>query len=270
MISSREIAARIDDVAGTLALTDLRPGPVVDRAFQELVSLSLSAREPAAGEVLSALGARVETVRHLCAAGESELESAWADRVAAAADPTTELERFPYLRNYRDLVALELGVLGGLGVRPRTAVMLGSGPLPLTGLLMAAEHGLEVVLVDRDALCLERGERLARSLGVQGVSSVLADVETDLPVEVEQADLVLQAALVGSDDAAKRRVLVRLAGTMRPGAHLVARSAAGLRELLYAPATLHDVPGLTMLLEVHPHHDVVNSVLVARCDAPPA
>lgn len=270
MMTSRDLVDRIDGVAGSLAATDLRPGPQVDRAFNELVGLALELRGPEAGEVLGLLGARVETIRRLCAAGESELETSWADRVVAAADPAAELERFPYLDNYRDLVTLELGVLHGLGARPRTGVMLGSGPLPLTGLLMAAEHGMEVVLVDRDEACLERGERLVRALGVTGVSSVLADVEAGLPPQVSDADLVLQAALVGADDPAKRAVLSALASAMRPGSHVIARSAAGLRELLYAPATLHGVPGLTMLVEVHPHHEVVNSVLVARRDDVPA
>ena len=267
MTSVSDLVHRIDRVAGSLATTDLRPGPQVDRAFTELVGLSLDLRQPESGAVLAALGSRVDEIRLLCSAGESELESAWADRIVTAADPVAELEKFPYLANYRDLVALEVSVLRGLGARPRTAVMLGSGPLPLTGLLMAAEHGLEVVLVDRDAVCLARGERLVDALGVSGVTSVLADVETALPPAVGSADLVLQAALVGADHAAKCDVLTRLAATMKVGAHVIARSAAGLRELLYAPADLHGIPGLTMLVEVHPHHDVVNSVLVARRDA---
>lgn len=270
MTLSRNLADRIDTVADVLAATDLRPGPVVDSAFSELVNLALECREPVAGEVLTLLGPRVESIRRLCAAGESELENAWADRIVDATDPVSELERFPYLGNYRDLVALEVGALHGLGVRPRTGVMLGSGPLPLTGLLMAAEHGMEVTLVDRDEECLERGERLVRALGVAGVTSVLADVEVGLPAEVAAADLVLQAALVGADDAAKGGVLAGLAAAMRPGAHLVVRSATALRELLYAPAVVHGVPGLTMLLEIHPHHDVVNSFLVARRDELPA
>lgn len=264
MNSSRALAARIRSVAGTLGATDLRPSPQVDAAFTELVGLSLGPREAHAAEVLALLGTEVDAIRGLCAAGESEMESAWSDRVCAAADPRADLELFPYLDNYRDLVDLELGVLRGLGVHPGSAIMLGSGPLPLTGLLMAARHGLDVVLVDRDTECLRRGERLVRALGVQGVRSVLADAEHDLPPEVGEVDLVLQAALVGSHGPAKQAVMARLAAAMKPGAHLLVRSAAGLRELLYAPASVDGVPDLTMLVEVHPHHEVVNSVLVAR------
>ena len=266
MTTTRTLAERIRTVAGSLEATDLRPGPEVDRAFTELVGLSLDLRPPEAAEVLALLGSRVELIRGMCAAGEAELESVWADRIAVAADPWAELESFPYTANYRDLVALELGVLGGLGVRPRTAVLLGSGPLPLTGLLMAAEHGLSVVLVDRDESSLAQGEQLTEALGLTGVRSVLADVEAGVPREVGTADLVVQAALVGADGLAKQAVLARLAEAMRPNAHVVVRSAAGLRELLYPPASLRGIDAFTMLVEVHPHHDVVNSVLVARRD----
>lgn len=266
MTTSRDRAHRIHHLADTLERTDLRPGPEVDAAFTELVGLTLDLRSPESADVLALLGPRVDHIRRLCAAGESELETAWADRIAAADDAVGELERFPYLANYRDLVTLELGVLGGLGARPRSAVVLGSGPLPLTGLLMADDHGLAVTLVDRDPECLLRGDAVAAALGTAGVRSVLADVASWLPAEVGSCDLVLLAALVGEDDAAKRAVLGDLARAMRPGAHLLVRSAAGLRELLYPPARVAGVPGLTMLVEVHPHHDVVNSVLVARVD----
>ena len=264
MISAHALTARIHSAADTLEASDLRPGPAVDAAFTELVSLSLGPREADASAVLSLLGARVDSIRDLCAAGETELESVWSDRICLAADPWAELALFPYLANYRDLVSLELGVLHALGVRPRSAVMLGSGPLPLTGLVMAAYHGLDVVLVDRDTDCLRRGRAVADALGITGIHHVLADAQDELPAEVSEVDLVLQAALVGAHGPAKRAVVQGLAAAMRPGTHLLVRSAAGLRELLYPPVSLVGLPEFTMLVEVHPHHEVVNSVLVAR------
>ena len=92
MTSVSDLVHRIDRVAGSLATTDLRPGPQVDRAFTELVGLSLDLRQPESGAVLAALGSRVDEIRLLCSAGESELESAWADRIVTAADPVAELE----------------------------------------------------------------------------------------------------------------------------------------------------------------------------------
>lgn len=51
---------------------------------------------------------------------------------------------------------------------------------------------------------------------------------------------------------------------MRPGAMLLARSARGLRTLLYPPVDLRAMPGFEVLEVVHPTDDVVNSVVVAR------
>ncbi|MFC6286123.1 nicotianamine synthase family protein [Nocardioides sp. GCM10027113] len=270
-----ELAQRLTDLADLLGATDLRPGPEVDRAFGELVGLSLAphhgvVRAGQAAEVMRLLGPRVAEIRDLCARGETELETCWAQRILAAADPVAELDRFPYLGNYRALVALELAAVRGLGEEPRTAVVVGSGPLPLTGLVLARDHGLDVTLVDRDADSLALGDRVAAALGVPGVTSRLADVSGEVPgpalAALAGADLVVHAALVGSDGLQKHRALSRVAEAMRPGAHVVVRSAAGLRELLYAPASVDDVACLSLQLELHPHHEVVNSALVARRD----
>lgn len=265
MPSAIDLAERVHAVAVRLESTDLRPGPAVDDLFSELVSLTGGIRPSQAEEVLRILGPRVDTIRRLCAAGESELEMAWSLRIAESSDPWQELLAFPYTKNYRDLVALELAALAGVGVVPRSVAMLGSGPLPLTGVVMAHDHDLEVQLVDRDDECLSRGAALVDALNLPRASSVRADVLED-DLDLSGFDVVVFAALVGSDGLEKRAALSRVARSMRPGTHLLVRSAVGLRELLYPPASVYGVPGLTMLVELHPHHDVVNSVLVARRD----
>jgi hypothetical protein len=267
MDTAIDIAEQLRDLSSRLEATDLRPGPEVNEAFEELVGITLSARPSVAGDVLRLLGARVDTIRSLCAAGESELETAWSDRIATASDPWEELWSFPYAQNYRDLVDLELAALRGLGQRPQRIVMIGSGPLPLTGVVLAHDHGLDVVLIDRDVECLDRGRALLQALGLDEITCAQVDVGTE-SVELGSADLVVLAALVGADGLEKRTALSRIAASMRDGAHLVVRSASGLRELLYPPASLYDVEGLSMLLELHPHHEVVNSMLVARRDLP--
>ncbi|MFP5073181.1 nicotianamine synthase family protein [Pseudonocardia nantongensis] len=262
---------RVLALRGRLEATDLRPGPAVDAAFGELVGLCCHPPDVCTGTVLDRLAPHLDTLRALSAIGEGRMEEHWADRIATAADPRAELERFPYLGNYHDLVRMELAALAAVGVpAPRHVVVLGSGPLPLTGLVLAQRHGASVVHVDRDPGAVRAGSAVAAATGPGvPVRSLLADLEAprlrpELAAELGRADLVLVGALVGADPDTKSAISARLAEAVRPAARLLVRSAAGLRTVLYPPVGTEDLPGLEVLLEVHPRTDVVNSVLVAR------
>lgn len=266
-----ETVDRVLALRDRLAATDLRPGPAVDAAFGELVGLCCHPPEICTGTVLDRLAADLDALRALCAVGEGRMEEHWAGRIVAAADPRAELGRFPYLNNYHDLVRLELAALGAVGdPPPRRVVVLGSGPLPLTGLVLAQRHGAAVLHVDRDPGAVRAGNAVVAATGGGArVRSLVADLESprltpELAAELGRADLVLVGALVGADADTKAEITARLAGVVRPGARLLVRSAAGLRTVLYPPVTAEDLPGLEVLLEVHPRTDVVNSVLVAR------
>lgn len=238
--------------------------PDVDAAFGELVGMALRHRGSVADEVIRALGSDVGRVRTVCARGESELERHWAERVAAADRPWSELASFPYAQNYDDLVDLELSIVRGLGGAPCRIVMIGSGPLPLTGIRFACRHRVDTVLVDRDPDSSAEGEAVVHALGLSGrIASVCADAGRD-DLDLRDADLVVHGALVGVDADEKHAMLAALSASMRPGAQVVIRSAAGLRALLYPPVAVDAATGLATQVEVHPHHDVVNSIVVAR------
>ncbi len=221
------------------------------------------------GQVLNDPSAKplIASLRSVSARGEKELEHAWAHRIIAADDPWAELQQFPYLDNYHRLVRFELAGLTAVGAsHPSSAVILGAGPLPLTGLVLAQCHGVEVTNVDNDADACDLAFAVNEALGVaKQMSTVCADARAagDLP-GLAEADIVLLAALAGDDPTAKRGITRGLAGGMHPHALLLARSAHRLRTALYPPVSPDDLNGFTPLVEMHPCDDVVNSVLIAR------
>lgn len=245
----------------------LSPSGPVDAAFSELVGLCAAVPDAVTGAVLA--DPRVAAVRHrlrqLCAEGEYLLEAHWAGRIAAAGRPPAELDRFPYLANYRDLTALELHTVAGLRPGRLRVCVLGSGPLPLTALLVARALGSAVDAVDLDARATRLAADVLRRLpDGHLVRTHRADARTF--AGVARADVVLLAALVGLDTDAKRAVVAAVADRMRPGAVLAVRSAHRLRALLYPPVAPEDLAAagtLRPLVEVHPLTDVVNSVVVA-------
>jgi nicotianamine synthase len=245
----------------------LEPGGPVDVVFGELVDRCLFGDFDAVVLSDPRVTALAPRLRTLCAEGEHRLELCWARQVATAPDT---LGAFPYWENYRALTALELHTVAGLrtGPVPERVCVLGSGPLPLTALLTARQLGLPVDAVDLDpeATALA-GDVLLRLPGGERVRPHLADAR-DFP-GVAEADLVVLAALVGSDPARKHAVIASVARRMRPGAVLLVRSAHGLRTLLYPPVGPADLAAagagrLRLLAEVHPLHEVVNSLVVAQ------
>jgi nicotianamine synthase len=243
-------ADRIVHLADQLAaLPHLRPGPRTDALFGDLVQAVLSAPDRHARDVLAhpEIERRRDTVRDLSARGETELEHAWAEHIATAPDARAALAAFPYLDNYHRLTALEVRLLTHTGNAPTSVAVLGCGPLPLSALGYADALSCPVVGLDRDAAPTVRFEQ--------------ADAAD---VCLTGHDAVVLAALVGETPSAKAAILRRVAGAMRPGALLLARSARGLRTLLYPPVDLGAMPGFEVLEVVHPTDDVINSVVVAR------
>ena len=201
-------------------------------------------------------------LRRLCAEGETQLERDWASRIATAADPGGTLAGFPYLDNYRRLVRLEVDALGRTARRQvRRVAFLGSGPLPLSALLLARALAVPVDAVDHDPGAVAAGRLVAAALGDDRVTFVRAGAgQLDLAAH----DVVVLAALVGESRAEKRAVLRHLAAAMAPGAVLLARSARAARTLLYPPVDARDLQGFALQSVIHPVDDVVNSVVVAR------
>ncbi|MBE3001579.1 nicotianamine synthase [Nocardiopsis sp. HNM0947] len=262
-----DLLADLRALEAQLSAADLRPCPEVDAAFGHLVDLCTVVDDHLTEQLMAApaVDTLLDSLRTVSARGEGELERAWARRVIAADDPWAELARFPYLDNYRRLVRFELAGLDAVGAEhPRSAVVLGAGPLPLTALVLAQDHGVHVTAVDNDAEACDLASALHEALGTQ-VHTVCTDAASavDLPATAS-CDAVLLAALVGTDSGAKRTITRALSTAMRPDALLITRSAHRLRTALYPSVSPDDLCGFTPLVEMHPCDDVVNSALIAR------
>jgi len=245
------------------SLDSLAPSPYVDALFANLVQLCCSYRDNAVfgSSDVHALG---PSLRRLCARGEYELELQWAVRVADAPDPVLELERFPYRANYSKLVALEVHSLLGLGYAEfRNVAFIGSGPLPLSAILLAERGGWAVDNVEREAEAYGLAVKVADRLGL-GHALRFHHCDALEFAALERFDVIFLAALVGTNRTEKRTLLAHLATRMRPGAVLLVRTADNLRTMLYPRVRLEDLAGFAPKLLLHPLHDVVNSVIIAE------
>jgi hypothetical protein len=251
------------------ACADLRPSPHVDAVFRRLVRLVVEAPVEIARGVLADPAVRgvVPQLRSLCSEAEYQLEMGWASRITRSEAPEDELGLFPYVDNYRLLHELERDALDRFaeGAAVERVALVGSGPLPLTSLLLVSDPGLHVANLERDPVALGLSRQLAETLGVTRMVFHRVDVGADSgDIDLGWYDLVVLAALVGRTPAEKVRVIRHLAVDMAPGALLLARSAQGLRTVLYPEVEVGALAAFDVLGVVHPTGDVINSVIVAR------
>ncbi|PVI02166.1 Nicotianamine synthase [Periconia macrospinosa] len=276
----------------------LSPGDDVNELLTRLVGLCI---KPYSSEFtnhflnIEGVDALCASLQAICAEAEGELEKYWTSRILEACDsqecnasdsPTRDLlHRFPYYTNYVDLSRLEATLLSAFLPMPPTAAIniafIGSGPLPLSSIcLLDNLPNAKITNIDRDALALNLSRRLAEALSISGdkMRFVRDDVEgTSVTTGASESgfegitwgslDVVFLAALVGMESSAKFDILASLARRLKAGTLIVARSARGLRSILYPVLELGDdmsKRGLEVLAELHPHTDVVNSVVVLR------
>ncbi|KAF2465258.1 Nicotianamine synthase [Lindgomyces ingoldianus] len=302
-ILAHELVQEIGDLyisLSRLALTSLAPSPEVNSLLTRLVELCI---EPRRGEVVNHVFQLKGTwttlfckLRSLCATAECELENHWAQQIlnsrhgssALSSEPKALLHSFPYYQNYLDLSRLECSTLEGFLLAhpidsrpsPSRIAFIGSGPLPLTSFCMLNRYPkASVHNIDRDidalrvswelTMMLGYGERMTfegRDVSSEKSCGELVEGHGEI-ADWSKFDVVFLAALVGMDSQSKIEILASLGKKLSPGTLVIARSAHGLREVLY-PALelseeLHRI-GFKILVVVHPWTKVVNSVIVLR------
>jgi nicotianamine synthase len=120
-------------------------------------------------------------------------------------------------------------------VSPGKVAFIGSGPLPLTSLCMLDRYPSSTVHnIDRDSTALSTSQELCSKLGYDGMTFACEDITShSSTTKWQDFDVVFLAALVGCDTESKISILANLSRKLKAGTLVVARSAKGLREVLY-------------------------------------
>lgn len=118
---------------------------------------------------------------------------------------------------------------------PKNIAFIGSGPLPLTSLCILDRYPSSTVHnIDRDATALSVSQTLCEKLGYDRMTFSREDITAQESTTAwTDFDVVFLAALVGCDTASKISILKSLTQKLKVGTLVVARSAKGLREVLY-------------------------------------
>uniref|UniRef100_A0A7N0VN52 Nicotianamine synthase n=1 Tax=Kalanchoe fedtschenkoi TaxID=63787 RepID=A0A7N0VN52_KALFE len=254
-------------------LESLKPSKQVNKIFTQLVEMCV----PPSPIEVTKLSKQVQEMRSklikICGEAEGLMESHYSAILGSFESPLDHLDLFPYHTNYIKLGKLEFNILSQHCPRvPTQIAFVGSGPLPLTSVVLASKHLTNTTFHNYDI------DESANSL-----ASNLVSADADLSKRMvfhtanimsvtdglKEYEVVFLAALVGMDKQSKIQVIDHLAKHMAPGATLMLRSAHGARAFLYPVIDPVDLRGFQVLSIYHPADEVINSVVIARKTAMP-
>nr|UOO01097.1 nicotianamine synthase [Leucaena leucocephala subsp. glabrata] len=249
-------------------LESLKPSKQVNTLFTHLVNLCTL---PSPINI-QALPQEVKNMResliNLCGQAEGLLELQFSSFLAKIPKPLNNLNLFPYYGNYVKLANLENKILRDNGVvHPKKVAFVGSGPMPLTSLIMATHH-LVSTHFDNFDIDEKANEAAHRIVGTDSELEKRMKFETkdimDVKERLGEYDCIFLAALVGMSREEKVKILGYLGKYMKEGGFLLVRSAKGPRAFLYPIVEEHDLVNFEVLTIFHPTNDVINSVLLLR------
>ena len=158
----------------------------------------------------------------------AELEAEQANSILKSKDPWNALTNFTYLPNYIQLAQTECR---GAGLKPgNTVLFLGSGPLPLTLIVLCHQHGTGGIGIEQDPGRAELSRRVIEKLGLSSQIKIIRGNHQTLPLPLEETpDLIMVAAQAEP----KKEIFDHLASVLPAGTKISYRTyEKGLRRML--------------------------------------
>ncbi|KAL4280947.1 hypothetical protein GQ457_03G045100 [Hibiscus cannabinus] len=249
-------------------LESLRPSKQVNTLFTHLVKLCTLPSDIDIKVLPQDVLHMRENLILVCGQAEGLLELEFATFLSKFPRPLNNLTLFPYYGNYVELASLEYRILCDNGVvQPKKVAFVGSGPMPLTSIVMATHHMKSTHFdnfdVDEAANDVARELVASDSKLEKRMKFVTRDI-MEVREELAEYDCIFLAALVGMNKEQKLKIIGHIRKYMKAGGFLLVRSANGARAFLYPVVDEADLPGFELLSVFHPTNEVINSVVLVR------
>lgn len=240
-----------------ISLENLNPSKGVNFLFEELVHHATTQKK----ETSQLLPIKQKKLWLVCAKAESLLEKYWAEKITSL---KVSLSDFPYFQNYKDLTRIEWYTLQGCTEHKNHRILfVGSGPLPLTAILLAKEYGANVTIMEIDKEVCEISQKLINTLGLSKKIKVINENGAHY-AGYKRFNVIFVAALAGTTAKCKHSIFKKIKTSGAKGCHVIARTSHGKRKILYNPLTQSAYCMLKPVIQIDPHNNVINSILVLR------
>lgn len=205
----------------------------------------------------------IEDINDICANAEYELEIDFAKKIIQSDSPERTLYNFPYYQNYLHLVKLEYLNMSFFQPNISHILFLGSGPLPLSAIILAQRYHLHVTLVDHSRKALNISRKVIKKLNLEKNFDFICEDATTYSSQ-KKYDFVIGASLLFQTKWSENEILKHIKQNLS-FPYLLLRSSDGFKQLLY-----RKIPKTTMkkhfdiLLEIHPRNEIINSIFILK------
>lgn len=237
-------------------LKDLKPSNEVNQIFSKLVDIALSENTK-----YNVTQKDKKYIQLMASRAEYELEKYWANLIISG---DKKLEEFIYYNNYVKLTKLEWMSLLSCKIHKRHKVLfIGSGPLPLTSIVLSRDFNCNVTLLDSSTEAINLSRQLLSKINLDNKFEFINKDAIKFN-DYGKYDVIYFAALAGAANSLKKKILDKIKRLSKDDVHLIVRSSFGNREILYRKISNKDIEGYKIEVEVKPHNDVVNSFLILK------
>lgn len=239
------------------SLESYKPSKNVNTLFSKLVKVALTE-----GSSSSLTANELTNLQRICSLSEFELEKHWAEKLITNKKPLDEIESFPYINNYRKLTKMEwYSLLSCSKHEDHNILFVGGGPLPLTAIILASEYDNKVTILEKDDEAANISMQLITKLKLSDKINVIK-IDASKFDGYKNFNVIMVAALAGINKNVKKKILSKIKSQSKNGIHVLARSSWGMREILYRPIDSDIFKLFKTEIEVRPHNDIVNSVII--------
>lgn len=167
------------------------------------------------------------------------------------------IREYPLYERFRSLVSKEVALVADRDCN--RILFIGSGPFPITGILLHQLTGKPVDCLERDeqAACVSR--LVLERLNLADQVNIL--VGDGASFDVSGYDLVLNALLAKP----KWRIMKNIRNAGNPGCQVLCRTSYGLRQLLYESTPDHAVHGFNQVAgQVATYDETISTMLLVN------
>lgn len=234
-------------------ISNLRPTPETNKIFSELCDFC---REN--DEKKIKIDKKILEMNEICAKAEFEMEKFWSEKIGKSENPEEELKNFPYFKNYIDLTNLEFLNAKFLKNNIKNVLFIGSGPLPMSAIILAKDYWINCTLVDISPEAIELSKNLIKKLNLENFFTFINSDIKNFKTE-ENFDLVYGASLIFWNY--KQEEILKSIKNIN-FSKLLVRSSHWTRKVLYKKIDkkLLQKYFKTELI-VHPKTDIINSFI---------
>jgi nicotianamine synthase len=249
-----------------LSAKNLKPSKNINATFSELVAIVQDTPIEHSRDILDNIEIRKiqDDLRRMSSRAESELELFWVKNVLKSQNAEKILKFFPYYSNYEKMSDLEIKSMQLCDVhKGHKALFVGSGPLPLSSIMMARKCGISIDNLDMDDESCKLSKELIKKIGLSNKIKTIKGNILDIQ-DLSNYQTIFIAALAGENDEEKVKIIDHIVARSKTDTHIVMRSVSGLGVLLYPEISSTHLKNIKVIRRSKSPRDIINNIIIGK------